>query len=142
MMLYPAVIVHGMEDVCTALRPRLPVLLLSAPAAAVFAGCGFWLALIGLARENFPAATFQDALDCADAPGIALAAIRAGQRTLILRTDAPGFAAVAAIAAENGLCLFGEPPPALDLAWRGAARKLSAWLAQPPANIDSAARLR
>lgn len=138
---HPAIVVHGMFDVRLALQPRRPVLLLSAPGAALFAGCGFWLALIQLARREFPDAAMQDALDCADASGMALGAIRIGLRTLVLRPDAPGFAAVAAIAERDGIVLLAARPPALDLSAHGAARRLDAWLAQPDPNIDSAARL-
>ena len=141
MMPHPAIVVHGIADVRLALRPRRPVLLLSAPGAALFAGSGFWLALIELARREFPDATMQDALDCADASGLALGAIRIGLRTLVLRTDAPGFAAVAAIAKREGVVLLTARPPTLDLSARGASRRLDAWLAQLDPNIDRAARL-
>ena len=141
MNLYPAVIVHGMEDVRLAMRPQRPVLLLSAPAAALFAGCGFWLALIGRAGVEFPGGTMQNALDCADASGAALAAIRIGVRGLVLRPDAPGFAAVEAIAAERGLFLMTTRPCSLDLSVRGSARHLESWLAPPRRDIDSATRL-
>ncbi len=142
MILHPAVVVHGMEDVRLALRPGRPVLLLSAAGAALFAGCGFWHALIRLANQEFPAAAVQNALDCADAAGMALAAIRIGLRTLVLYADAPGFASVAAIADQQGVRLLTSRPPALDLSVRGAARRLESWLTAPDPNIDSAARLR
>lgn len=124
----PAVVIHGIEDARTALAPGLPVTLLSGPGAALYAGCGFWRALIALCRAEHPDACASDILDCADASGYALAALRIGQPALILASDAPGRAAVAAIAAETGAILLETRPPALDLAVRGAERRLSDWL--------------
>ena len=141
MILHPAVVVHGMEDVRLALRPTRPVLLLSAPGAALFAGCGFWHALIRLAKQESPNGRIQDALDCADAAGMALAAIRIGLSTLVLSADAPGFAPVAAIADQQGVRLLTRRPAALDLSAPGAARRLESWLSMPDPNIDTAAPL-
>ncbi len=124
----PAVVVHRIEDARTALAPGLPVTLLSAPGAALYAGCGFWRALIGLCRTEHPEVYAPDILDCADASGYALAALRLGQPALALAPDALSRAAVAAIAAEAGALLLEAPPPALDLARPGAERRLMDWL--------------
>jgi len=126
----PAVVVHGLDQARAALRPGLPVTLLSARGAALYAGCGWWRALV----EQAGAA--HDILDCADAPGYAMAALRIGQRHLILDAACPGFAAVAAAAATIGARLLAERPEALDLAERGADRRLLAWL-----DRDNAKRL-
>jgi hypothetical protein len=126
---YPAVIVHGLEDACTALCAGMPLTLLSAPGAALYAGCLWWWELVRLARQKFPAIAIADALDCADAAGRALQAIRIGQACLILSPASPGFAAVAAVAEARGICLLRERPPALNMAERGASRRLAAWLA-------------
>jgi hypothetical protein len=125
---HPAVVVHGADDFRTALRPGLPVTLLSGAGAALYAGCAWWRELVQLARQEFPLATIADTLDCADAAGRALEAIRIGQACLILSRSSPGFAAVSAIAGARGLLLLHERPAALDLADRGAARRLDAWL--------------
>jgi hypothetical protein len=118
----PAVVVHGLSDARAALRPGLPVTLLSARGAALNAGCGWWRALVAAAAAP------HDILDCADAPGHAMAALRIGQQTLVLDAACPGFAAVAAAAATVGAFVLAEPPAALDLAERGAERRLLAWL--------------
>jgi hypothetical protein len=141
MIPYPAVIVHGTEDVRTALRADLPVTLISAPGAALYAGAGWWRALIALARREFPDATMTDLLDCADAPGRALEAIRIGQLGLVLSPAAPGFAAVAAIAAERGGIVLPARPPALDLAARDAPRRLAMWLQVRTGHVDRCAPL-
>ena len=125
----PAVIVHGRDDVRAALAPGLPVTLLSAPGAALYAGCGWWQALIRLARTEQPAATITDILDCADATGAAFAALRLGLRRLVLAPTAVGFAAAAAVAAAHGGVVLDAAPLALDLAAPGAGRALPAWLA-------------
>jgi len=67
-------------------------------------------------------------LDCADAPGRAVEALRLGLPGVVLRCEAQIFAAVAGIAAAQGAVLLAAAPPALDMAERGAARRLVAWL--------------
>ena len=129
MTLHPAVVVHGLENAEAALAVGRPVTLLSAPGAALYAGCLWWREMIACARAAHPDVPVIDVLDCADAPGRALAAIRAGQQTLILAPTIPAFPAVAAIAAARGLVLLAERPPALDLAEPGASRRLAAWVA-------------
>lgn len=128
LVLHPAVIVHGLPDVRAALAPGLPATLLSAPGAALYAGCGFWRALIERAQQEFPAAVMMDVLDCADGSGHALAALRVGQRLLVLEHAAPGWQAVADIAAQLGGKVLTTAPPAVDLAQRGAERRLESWL--------------
>jgi hypothetical protein len=130
MQLPPAVIVHGVEQARAACAPGLPVTLLSAPGAAIYAGVGWWRALIAQATgaDSPP----PDILDCADAPGRALEALRHGQRLLVLRAShlhARVFADIAERAGRQGGLVFGAAPPALDLAKHGAERRLRAWLA-------------
>ncbi len=124
----PAVIVHGLADAETGLAPGLPLTLLSAPGAALYAGCGWWQALIEAARAAFPHTDADELLDCADAPGRALEALRVGLRGLVLDPLCPAFPEVARIAAACGARLLPVAPPALDLAEPGAARRLPAWL--------------
>jgi hypothetical protein len=80
------------------------------------------------ARQEFPAAVVTDVLDCADGSGQALGALRVGQRLLVLGRTAPGWQAVAAIAAQLGGKVLTTAPPAVDLAQRGAERRLESWL--------------
>ena len=140
-MPYPAVIVHGAEDVRAALAAGLKLTLLSGPGAALYAGCLWWRELASLARREYPFLVGADVLDCADAAGRALEAIRIGQSCLILSPAAPGFAAVAAIAEAGGLTLLRERPPALDMAVRGASRHLEAWLRGTGGHVDRRAPL-
>ena len=120
-----------------ALSVGLPVTLLSAPGAALYAGCGWWRALVAHARAVFPTVSMADVLDCADGSGQALAALRIGQRFLVLWPSSHGWGAVAAIAAERGGAVLPVAPPALDLAARGAERRLHDWLRARTAAGDS-----
>ncbi len=119
----PAVMVHSLGHAQLALGPRRPVTLLSAPAAAQYAGCLWW-------RELLAQAGFGDLalLDCGDAPGRALEALKLGLQGIVLRCPPAAFAVVAEIAAAQGAMLLDEAPPALDLGQKGAERRLNAWL--------------
>jgi hypothetical protein len=126
----PAVIIHGLADARDALALGLPLTLLSAPGAAVYAGVGWWRALIAAARAEHPHLVFADILDCADSPGRAAEAIREGQRQVVLIGTPPLLLErVEVLAAECGATVLTEAPRALDLAPPGARRRLAAWLA-------------
>ena len=128
MLDYPAVIIHGLEDARAVLRLGRAVTLISAPGAGLYAGCGWWAALIGQARAAFPDMTPVDVLDCADGAGSALAALRIGVPRLVLWRGTPGADAVAEIARAQGGFVLDESPKALDLSQRGAIRRLEAWV--------------
>ncbi len=126
----PAVIVNGLDDAVAALRAArgAPMTLLSAPGAALFAGCLWWREVVCQAHEIVPGSGATDVLDCADASGLALSALRIGQKAIVLLEAAPGHAVVVAIAENLGARVLSAAPPALDLSRRGAARRLDAWL--------------
>ena len=128
MLLPPAVVVHGLGDARAALRTGRPVTLLSGPGAASNAGCGWWRALVAQALAE-AGRDAPDVLDCADAPGRAVEALRAGCLRLVLDPCVPAFADVAARAAGLGAAVLPVRPPALDLAEPGARRRLDGWLA-------------
>jgi len=123
MVLPQAVIIHSLIDARLALSQRRPVTLLSAPAAALYGGCGWWFWLIQAAETEYPAL-----LDCADAPGRAVEALKMGLKGIVLACEPELFAAVAELAELHEALLLPAAPPALDLAVRGAERKLAAWL--------------
>ena len=50
MTLHPAVVVHGLADAEAALAVGRPVTLLSAPGAALYAGCLWWREMVARAR--------------------------------------------------------------------------------------------
>lgn len=128
-------VVHALAQAEAALAAAGPggVLLLSAPGAGSF-GAAWFLALAAEAGRRHPGVTWEAALDCADAPGAALAALRAGARIVVLDGAHPAFAAVAAAAAEVGATLLPARPPALDLGRLDLRRRddlarIAAWLA-------------
>lgn len=137
MSLSPAVIVHGLEEACAVLALALPVTLLSPPGAAAGAGCGWWRALVAQAGNACPQARFTDLLDCGEASGQALAALRIGQNRLVLAQWASGWDAVAAIAAAQGGRLLAVAPPALDMAHSRTRLQLRDWLQLRTATGDS-----
>jgi hypothetical protein len=118
MELFPAVVVHCLGDAVAALEKGEPVTLLSAQGAALYAGCGWWKALVEQARAAHPAVACIDILDCADGTGQAMAALRIGLTRLVLWPEAPGRDAVAAIAGSSGgFVLAAAPavhPPAVN----------------------------
>jgi hypothetical protein len=138
MIQHPAVVVHGLPQARAALQPARPVTLLSARGAAIYAGCAWWAELIAAARELHPDLPVTDILDCADAPGRALAALRIGQ--LMIRLDAgPALADIIAAADSVGAQVLTIRPPSLDLAQPGALRRLPTWLGPPSADVVTAA---
>ncbi len=130
MIVHPAVIVHGLTDARAALTPGLPVTLLSAPGAVMFAGCLWWRQLVAAARSEYPCTEAGDILDCADASGLAMSALRSGVHHLVLWPEAPVWAAVAAVAVGQGGFVLSRAPVALDLGHHNAIRRLDTWLRQ------------
>ena len=127
MELPPALVIHGLPHARLARSFGRPVTLLSAPGAALFAGCGWWRAVVEAAGAG------PDVLDCGDAPGRALEALAVGCRILVLRPG-PSFAAIMERAVLYDATVLPERPPALDLARRHRPGRVEAWL-----NGDSAA---
>jgi len=125
---YPAVIVHSLAHARAVLVLGQPVTLLSAHGAALYAGAAWWLALVKRAHLENSAVPLEDILDCADASGLALSALRLGQRIIVLEPAAPGCASVAAIAASLGCEVLTHRPAALDMSVPGEARRLHDWL--------------
>jgi hypothetical protein len=113
----PAVVVHGREQAEWVLRIAAgrPVLLVSAPGAALNAGPGWFKAVLEQAAAEHPGANFTAALDCGAAPGAALAALRAGFKLVVFDLGHPSAASVLGAAAEAGAEVLGSRPEALDL---------------------------
>ena len=114
-----AIIVHDLAHALAALSAAaelgVPVTLASAPGAAAYLGVGYFEAMVEAAREEVPDAAFDAMLDCGDAPGLALAALRQGIGAVRLRGPRKTLAKVAEIAAAHGARLNPETGPALDL---------------------------
>lgn len=123
-MLPPAVIVHNRTDAERVASFAKPATLLSAEGAALYAGCLWWAALTAGLCDHGPVL-----LDCGDAPGRALEALKLGLKGLILSCNQSSFSIIEEIAHREGVLLLRERPPALDLGQRSAERHLATWLA-------------
>jgi len=99
---------HARYAVMAARAAGIDIVLDSPAGAAGWHGIGWWRQLEqALATEFGAVATV---LDCADAPGHALAALRAGCRRIRLAAAAEPFERVAAIAAQWGATVESAPP--------------------------------
>jgi hypothetical protein len=107
-----AVIVHSLAQAKAALAPGVPVLLLSAEGAAGSVGPGWWREVVAAARAAHPGTDTEALLDCADAPGHAMAALAAGVTELSFN----GSRETAQKLTEMGAAIRPRPAEALDLA--------------------------
>lgn len=129
----PVIVVHGAAQAQAVLAHGRAVTLLSAPGAGLVGGCGWWHGVIAAARAAHPGVAVADVLDCGAGPGAAMAALRLGQRFLVLDPGCPAFGAVSAAAGTLGAAVLGVRPVGLDLGARGAMRHLPAYLDDPGA---------
>lgn len=115
----PTFIVHGLAHALAAARAAaaagVPARLMSADGAGGYAGAAWFAALIEEVRRRCPEARIEATLDCADAPGHALAALRQGVRLVGLRGNRRAVAAVADIAGQMGGAIDRRRGPAIDL---------------------------
>lgn len=117
----PVFVVHSLAHAVAALtaaaKSGRPVIVLSAPGAALYAGPGWWRGLIEAARAAAPTARCTAILDCADNAGAAQGAIRAGVEAIVFTGRADVAARLADIAGQRGIEMVTERPAAvLDLA--------------------------
>ena len=94
---------------------RVPVTLLSGPGAAGYAGPDWFAGVIAAAKTRHSKVSVTAILDCADAPGRALAALRRGAKRIRLAGNRTARARVQAIAAQLGAQLDDAPYAVLDL---------------------------
>jgi len=116
----PVIIVHDADQAVAALTAAAAtgqaVILASAPGAAGCAGVGWWAALTAQAHLQVPDADGQPVLDCGDAAGLALAALRQGVAAIAVHSALPSYPALAEIADRMGGRLVDLNRPTLDLA--------------------------
>lgn len=124
-----AVIVHSLAEAKAALAPGAPVLLLSAEGGAGSMGPAWWREMVAAAGAAFPETDAAALLDCADAPGHAMAALAAGVTELSFH----GSAAAGQKLASMGARLRPRPTQALDLSLEtDPERACRAWLLGTP----------
>jgi hypothetical protein len=143
----PIIVIHSAAHACAAAAAAAaldrPVLLRSAAGAAGYAGAAWFDEVVKLARARHPAADIVASLDCGDAPGFALAALRQGIERVRLRARPAVVAKVAAIARRAGAGLDDQRGPALDLLdERDPEAACRAWLAGPPPRSRRSPRSR
>jgi hypothetical protein len=139
-----SIVIHSLADARAALQAATvldaAVVLTSGPSAAGYGGVAWFERLVAAALAEFPKAQATAVLDCGDAAGHVLAAIRwlaqPSRIRLLLRFtgDTETARRLADIADQAGLQLIRETEPGLDL--RGARDPLAAcrqWLASKTA---------
>ena len=113
----PVIVVHSLSHALAALgaatEVNRPIFVLSAPDSGIYAGPGWFKALVDAARKAVPEANAMFILDCGDDAGAAQGAIRAGIEALIFsgRTDVAE--RLAEIATARGARLLTTRPIAL-----------------------------
>lgn len=135
----PAIVVHGLGDALAAVAAAqdvgVPLTLISAPGAATYAGPGWFQEIVAQARATAPDLAISGLLDCADHPGHAMAALRAGAEAIVFTGDDRVAEKLSAIARQKGAIVLPARPPAFDPAFdpSGASDRQSEcrdWLAQ------------
>lgn len=140
----PVIVVHSLAHAVAALkaaaRAHRRVVIASAAGAGIYAGPGWFGALVEAAREAVPEANFSALLDCAEEAGAALAAIRSGIERVLFTGEDELARRLSDIARQHGVELVTErATPTLDLGDEvfAADRRLEARcadiLASPPA---------
>lgn len=113
------VIIHSLEDARAALMAAAeggaPVTLESAPSAGVYGGVGWFERLVAAAQAEFPHVPVSAVLDCGDAPGAVLEAVRwlkePGRMKIVLRFTGDDATAtrLGDITGQAGIELVREP---------------------------------
>src|SRR5216683_6656696 len=116
----PVIIIHSVAHAVAALSAAAeagrPVTLASAPHAGIYAGPGWFGALVAAARAAVPEAQCAALIDCGDDAGAAQAALRAGIEGIIFTGRSDVADRLADIASQHGARLLTtRPVPALDL---------------------------
>jgi hypothetical protein len=112
-------IVHSLSQakaaVSAATVHKFAVTLLSAPAAAGYAGVGWFAAVIRAVRESQPEMDVTGILDCASRADLVQAAFRQGLRQVVFRGDIRLLRPLRDIARQQGAEVLRRRPAAFDL---------------------------
>lgn len=131
----PAILIHGLDDARAALRAAQetgrPVTVISGPGAAAYGGPAWFDNVVRQARAECPQAQVTAILDCDDAAGYALGALRYGIKHVRFDGRADVTIKLREIAAAQDAALITGEFATLDL--RSAPDPLAAcraWLAE------------
>ncbi len=119
----PVILIYSLDDAHAALAAAettgRPVTLQSGPDMAHAAGVRYFKEMHVILKDAFPNQAFGFRIDCADAPGLALAALRIGLSDILFSGRPEVAAKLAAIATKKGARLHpksaGRAGAALDL---------------------------
>jgi hypothetical protein len=130
-----AIIVHELADAEAALAAAqaagVPVILLSAPGAAAYAGIGWFAALVREAGRRQPDSQYRAMLDCGDRADLAQAAFREGEGDVVFTGRKIVADKLKEIALRSKARLHRRAPDALDLfGVKDRAAACAVWLAR------------
>ncbi len=118
----PVIIIHSFEQACAALTSAADLskelTLLSAPDAGMQSGPAWFLSLVEQAQDAVPGAKTIEItalLDCGDAPGIVLAALRHGLTDICFTGPPEPLSKLTDIADQQGAVIVTKRPEGLDL---------------------------
>ncbi|MFO0995489.1 MAG: hypothetical protein U1F33_02320 [Alphaproteobacteria bacterium] len=131
-------VVHHLDHALAALQAAgatgTEIVLLSPEGFALYGGAGLFASIIAEASRQCPTVAFRAMLDCADAPGYALSALRIGIKAVRLGGRAEARRRVGEIARKLGAEVVARRPRALELLDRADAEAACrAWLEPGPA---------
>lgn len=129
------IIIHGVEDARTAAAAArslgVGVRLFSAPGAVSYAGAAWFAEAVAAVQSEFPDVAIEAVLDCGDAPGHALAAMRAGVKAIRCTGPRRVREKIAAIADQYDATLYDDDTPSLDISLsRHRLEDCKNWLAE------------
>ena len=114
-----SIIVHGINDarIAAAAARSLGtgVRLISAPGAVSYGGAAWFAEIIALVRAEFADVAIDATLDCGDAPGHAMAALRAGVTSIRFTGPRRVRDKLAALTQDYGATLEEFDTPSLDM---------------------------
>ena len=122
-------IAHARAAASAATALDVAVRIRSAPGAAAYGGAGWFMEMISIVRAEYPNARIEASLDCADAPGYAMAALRRGAEMIRFRGTGTANDKIAQLADANGAILDKSRAAPLDLSGIGdPERACLGWL--------------
>jgi hypothetical protein len=96
---------HARAVLEAAARTGVAVTLVSAPGAVRTGGAGWWRELVSHVRNTVPHADVTSILDCADEPGMALAAIREGVEAIAISAPDDTLIRLSDVAAQSDVTI-------------------------------------
>ena len=106
---------HARAAAAVAAELKIPVRLLSAPFAGISLSPDVFREMIKVAVSEYPDADIIAVLDCGDAPGVALAALRLGVKAVRIDTDNATREKLAEIAEQSDAIVDTWSGTSLDL---------------------------